>query len=71
MDFVDDDTMREPRKGALTRRDSPRGGRREIDVLLERDTLDESRPIVVLAEDDPSALDGLARWLAGEGFTVL
>lgn len=71
MDFVDDDTMREPRKGALTRRDSARGGRREIDVLLERDTLDESRPIVVLAEDDPSALDGLSRWLAGEGFTVL
>ena len=68
---MDDDTMHEPRKGALTRRDSARGGRREIDTLLERDSVDESRPILVLAEDDPSALDGLSRWLAGEGFAVL
>ncbi len=68
---MDDDKTHEPRKGALTRRDSATGGRREIDVLAARDSVDESRPIVVLAEDDPSALDGLSRWLAGEGLTVL
>ena len=62
--------MHEVRRGALTRRDSPRGGRREVDALLQRDSTGEG-PIVVVAEDDPSALDGLSEWLAGEGFTVL
>jgi two-component system, NtrC family, response regulator AlgB len=63
--------MHEPRRGALTRRESERGGRREIDALLERDNAGDRRPIVVVAEDDPAALDGLSQWLAGEGFTVL
>jgi DNA-binding response OmpR family regulator len=63
--------MNEPRKGALTRRDSPRGGRRAIDAALDEDTAARDRPIVVLAEDDRSALDGLTEWLEGEGFAVL
>jgi DNA-binding response OmpR family regulator len=63
--------MNEPRKGALTRRDSPRGGRRAIDSALDQDIAARDRPIVVLAEDDRSALDGLAEWLEGEGFAVL
>jgi DNA-binding response OmpR family regulator len=63
--------MHEPRKGAVTRRQSARGGRREVDMLLADDSSADSRPIVVLAEDDPAALDGLSRWLAGEGFRVL
>jgi len=63
--------MSEPRKGAATRRDSARGGRREADQILDRDTTADTRPIVVLAEDDPAALDGLSLWLAGEGFLVL
>jgi DNA-binding response OmpR family regulator len=40
-----------------------------VDALLERDR-DLGRPIVV-AEDGPAALDGLARWLEDEGFQVL
>ena len=63
--------MNEPPKGALTRRDSPRGGRRAIDSTLDEDTTARDRPIVVLAEDDRSALDGLAEWLEGQGFAVL
>jgi DNA-binding NtrC family response regulator len=63
--------MREPRKGAVTRRDSARGGRREVDWILDGDNTADSRPIVVLAEDDPAALDGLSRWLAGEELLVL
>jgi len=62
--------MHEPRTGALTRRDSIRGGRRQVDAVLEPDE-DDGRPIVVLAEDDAAALDGLARWLENEGFQVL
>jgi two-component system, response regulator RegA len=63
--------MNEPRKGALTRRESPRDGRRAIDCTLDEDTAARDRPIVVLAEDDRAALDGMSQWLEGEGFTVL
>jgi DNA-binding NtrC family response regulator len=63
--------MTEPRKGPLTRRDSPRGGRRAIDAALDEDTAARDRPIVVLAEDDRAALEGLSQWLDGEGFAVL
>ena len=63
--------MSEPRKGAVTRRESARGGRREADESLDRDKTPDTRPIVVLAEDDPAALDGLSRWLAGEELLVL
>jgi two-component system, LuxR family, response regulator FixJ len=64
-------SMHEPRKGALTRRESARGGRRETDASLERDSAGAGRPVIVVAEDDRAALDGLSQWLAGEGFTVL
>jgi DNA-binding NtrC family response regulator len=63
--------MNEPRKGALNRRDSPRGGRRAIDSALDQDATARDRPVLVLAEDDRAALDGLSQWLAGEGFAVL
>jgi DNA-binding NtrC family response regulator len=63
--------MNQPRKGALTRRESPRSGRRAIDSTLDEDTAARDRPIVVLAEDDRAALDGMSQWLEGEGFTVL
>jgi two-component system, response regulator RegA len=63
--------MNGPRKGPLTRRETPRGGRRAIDSALDEDTAARDRPVVVLAEDDRSALEGLAEWLAGEGFKVL
>jgi DNA-binding NtrC family response regulator len=63
--------MHELRKGALTRREQPRGGRRAIDPLLDEDIAARDRPLVVLAEDDRSALDGLSQWLEGEGFAVL
>jgi DNA-binding NtrC family response regulator len=65
------DAMHEPRKSALTRRESPRGGRRAIDSALDEDKTARDRPIVVLAEDNRSALDGLSQWLEGEGFAVL
>ena len=63
--------MNEPHNEALTRRDSPGGGRRAFDSTLDEDTAARDRPIVVLAEDDRAALDGLSQWLAGEGFAVL
>ena len=63
--------MHEPRRGALTRRESTRGGRRAIDSALDEDTTARARPVVVLAEDDRAALDGLSQWLEGEGFAVL
>jgi two-component system, response regulator RegA len=63
--------MNEPQKGALTCRDSPRGARRAIDSVLDEDTTARDSPILVLAEDDRAALDGLSQWLAGEGFAVL
>src|SRR4051812_4652421 len=65
-----DDSRSDPRKGPAPRRDSARGGRRDADQILDRDTTADTRPIVVLAEDDPAALDGLSLWLAGEGFLV-
>jgi two-component system response regulator RegA len=60
----------EPRRGPVTRRANARGVRRETDEGVPPEPAGD-RPTVVLVDDDAATLDGLAVWLANEGFSVV